>query len=189
VRVLHWQRLATSQNRVLRAPGATPAAKRTQGACRPRDGASKWKRSRSRRRFLGGRQYRSPCYGQGRAVRRGRRAGHVGRGPPGTWEVSISPPEHCGISDAARSRVRARRPWRPCASGANEEAQGGTAERRQRSEAGRREVGASAQYRGSGGTHARGPRGGKAEVGLRNFRRERCHGHRAVRPSQRNKGR
>ena len=30
-------RLATSRNRVLRGPGVTPAAKRTQRACRPRD--------------------------------------------------------------------------------------------------------------------------------------------------------
>ena len=37
VRVLTRQRLATSRNRVLRGPGATPAAKRRQGACRPRD--------------------------------------------------------------------------------------------------------------------------------------------------------
>ena len=37
VQVLTRQRLATSRNRVLRGPGATPAAKRTQGACRLRD--------------------------------------------------------------------------------------------------------------------------------------------------------
>ena len=30
-------RLATSRNRVLRGAGATPAAKRKQGACRPCD--------------------------------------------------------------------------------------------------------------------------------------------------------
>ena len=41
VRVLTRQRLATSRNRVLRGPGATLAAKRTQGACRLRDRASK----------------------------------------------------------------------------------------------------------------------------------------------------
>ena len=34
-------RLATSRNRVLRGPGVTPATKRTQGVCRPRDGAPK----------------------------------------------------------------------------------------------------------------------------------------------------
>ena len=50
VRVLTRQRLATSRNRVLRGPGATPAAKRTQGACRLRDGASKVILMRSRRR-------------------------------------------------------------------------------------------------------------------------------------------
>jgi hypothetical protein len=37
VQVLTGQRLATSLNRVLRGPGVTPAAKRTQGACRPRN--------------------------------------------------------------------------------------------------------------------------------------------------------
>ena len=37
VQVLTRQRLATSRNRVLRGAGVTPAAKRTQGACRPRD--------------------------------------------------------------------------------------------------------------------------------------------------------
>ena len=37
VRVLTRQRLATSRNRVLRGPGVIPAAKRTQGARRPRD--------------------------------------------------------------------------------------------------------------------------------------------------------
>ena len=41
VQVLTRQRLATRRNRVLRGPGATPAAKRTQGACRLRDRASK----------------------------------------------------------------------------------------------------------------------------------------------------
>ena len=40
VKDLTRQRLATSRNRVLRGPGVTPAAKRTQGACRLRDGAS-----------------------------------------------------------------------------------------------------------------------------------------------------
>jgi hypothetical protein len=43
VQALSRQRLATSRNRVLRGPGATPAAKRTQGVCRPRDRASKVK--------------------------------------------------------------------------------------------------------------------------------------------------
>jgi|GEM_PF-5260137 len=37
VKVLTRQRLATGRNRVLRGPGATPAVKRTQGACRLRD--------------------------------------------------------------------------------------------------------------------------------------------------------
>jgi hypothetical protein len=37
VQVLTRQRLATRRNRVLRGLGATPAAKRTQGACRLRD--------------------------------------------------------------------------------------------------------------------------------------------------------
>ena len=37
VRILTRTRLATSRNRVLRGAGVTPAAKRTQGACRPRD--------------------------------------------------------------------------------------------------------------------------------------------------------
>jgi hypothetical protein len=37
VQVLTGQRLATSRNRVLRGPGAIPAAKRTQGACRLRN--------------------------------------------------------------------------------------------------------------------------------------------------------
>ena len=41
VKVLPRQRLATSRNRVLRGPGVNPAAKRTQGTCRPRDGAPK----------------------------------------------------------------------------------------------------------------------------------------------------
>ena len=91
-------RLATSRNRVLRGPGATPAAKRTQGACRPRDRAPKGKRLRSRRGFLSGRQYRWSRQGEGSEVRRGRRAGHVRKGPPGTWEISFSPPEswRCG---------------------------------------------------------------------------------------------
>ncbi len=48
--VLTRQRLATSRNRVLRGPGVIPAAKRTQGACRPRDRASKVIKVRSRRR-------------------------------------------------------------------------------------------------------------------------------------------
>ena len=50
VRVLTRQRLATGRNRVLRGPGVIPAAKRTQGVCRPRDGASKVILVRSRRR-------------------------------------------------------------------------------------------------------------------------------------------
>ena len=50
VKVLTRQRLATRRYRVLRGAGASPAAKRTQGAYRPRDGASKvmWVRSRRR---------------------------------------------------------------------------------------------------------------------------------------------
>jgi hypothetical protein len=50
VKVLTRQRLATSRNRVLRGLGVTPAAKRTQGACRLRYRASKVNLSRSRRR-------------------------------------------------------------------------------------------------------------------------------------------
>ena len=50
VKVLSRQRLATSRNRVLRGAGVTPAAKRTQSACRLRDRASKVKMLRSRRR-------------------------------------------------------------------------------------------------------------------------------------------
>ena len=50
VKDLTRQRLATSRNRVLRGPGAALAAKRTQGACRLRDGASKVIVERSRRR-------------------------------------------------------------------------------------------------------------------------------------------
>ena len=45
VRVLTRQRLAASRNRVLRGPGVIPAAKRTQGVCRPRDRASRVKYS------------------------------------------------------------------------------------------------------------------------------------------------
>jgi len=49
------QRLATSRNRVLRGPGATLAAKRTQGVARPCDWASK-------RIWIGGRH----CFQSGR---------------------------------------------------------------------------------------------------------------------------
>jgi hypothetical protein len=50
VKVLSRQRLASSRNRVLRGSGVTPAAKRTQGACRARDGGLKVTLWRSRRR-------------------------------------------------------------------------------------------------------------------------------------------
>ena len=36
----------------------------------------------------------------GTAVRRGRRAGHVRKGRPGTWEVSSSPPSRGGAGAA-----------------------------------------------------------------------------------------
>ena len=50
-------KLASSRNRVLRGAGATQAAKRRQGAGRPRDGAPKSSKCGSRRRFIDGRQH------------------------------------------------------------------------------------------------------------------------------------
>ena len=41
-----------------------------------------------------------PVVAWGRGVRRGRRAGHVRRGRPGTWEVSSSPPKGGGAGAA-----------------------------------------------------------------------------------------
>jgi len=121
---------------VLRGPGAIPAAKRTQEACEPRDRASKGA-SRSRRRILSGRQHRLPCSGLGLTVRRGRRAGRVRKGCPGTWEASLL----SGGSSRLGRRVRNGPGPRSSRSRQWERSRGaatGTLERRQRSEGGRR---------------------------------------------------
>ncbi len=77
------QRPATSRNRVLRGPGVTPAAKRTQGVRKPRDGASKRTDRWSGRLHLGRTQHRS-------AVMRG---AEVRPGPEDAANVQGDPQE------------------------------------------------------------------------------------------------
>ena len=128
-------RLTPSRNRVLRGAGVTPAAKRTQGACRPRDGASKVRYSRSRRGQRSGRHQRRSRRGPGPAHRRGPGAWHVREDRPGIWEASSSPSQERRCGRRARNRPGPR----GSASGpggAKGGANGGTAERRRRSEAG-----------------------------------------------------
>lgn len=72
--------MATSRNRVLRGVRATGAAKRTQGAHRPRESAPRVGRSGSRRRHNSGRQHRSAENGRAQRFHRGPGAGHVRNG-------------------------------------------------------------------------------------------------------------
>ena len=111
-------RLATSRNRVLRCPGVTPAAKRTQRACRPRDGAPKLAHGGADVVVNAEGTIGVPVVAWGAAVRRGRRAGHVRKGRPGTWDISSSPPLRGGAG-AAIEMVQALGAS-PCSGGAKE---------------------------------------------------------------------
>jgi hypothetical protein len=63
---------------------------------------------RSRRRYVGGRQQRTYRKGLIRTLRRGLRAGHVGKGRPGTWEGSFVPCRERGAGAAVKA-VQVRR--------------------------------------------------------------------------------
>ena len=97
VKVLFRQRLAARRNRVLRGVGVTRAAKRTQGACRLCDGASKVVDSGADVVVRAEGSIRGTRSGWSPRIRRGLRAGHVGKGPSGTWEISFSPPKRVAV--------------------------------------------------------------------------------------------
>ena len=136
---------ATQQVRVLTGQGWPPAGieccvvrgrprlrsvhrERAGRVIEPRKG-----QMRSRRCLKCGRPYRRPCSGLGSGVRRGRRAGHVRKGRPGTWEISSSPPLRGGAG-AAVEVVQAH--GESSGPGGSEGGRsGGSAERRKRSEA------------------------------------------------------
>ena len=69
----------------------------------------------------------------GLVVRRGRRAGHVRKGRPGTWEISSSPPMRGGAGAAVEVVQAHGEVVRP--RGSEGGRSGGSAERRKRSEA------------------------------------------------------
>jgi hypothetical protein len=102
--------------------GATRVAKRTQGVCRPCDRAPKQVNLRSRHCSISGRHYRSPSNSTTRiAVRRGRRAGHAGTGPSGTWEALSSPSRNSGTGEP-RENLQENPPGRHLLRGGSKEA-------------------------------------------------------------------
>ena len=78
----HPAKRVRSRNRVLRVPRVTAGVKRTQGACRPRDGASKASLRGSRRRRNRRKAALSCREDRARRSHRGLRAGHVRSGVP-----------------------------------------------------------------------------------------------------------
>lgn len=149
------QRLATSRNRVLRGPGVTLAAKRTQGAHEPCDRAPKgiWKRESSW--YSERRQHQGPVM-RGVPVPPGSEStAPTQGGRPGTWEILTCPLKIREATPVTKTRpCVAARPRREQTVGPTVV----TAARRKRSGAGSTAGSRSSSlHRGSGRTNPRDP--------------------------------